>query len=230
MIAQASDSRAALLMRRRYFPVMSIILLALTILGFSDNLFTDIKQPSNRDAKFIAHGLFCLAWMALFAVQANLAARGELRFHRSLGTAGAVVAAGVVLSTLWVFVAVWKGWDAMAVVGKANRVLLPSFAVAVWFGYRNRRRPDWHKRLMLIASLFMMEPVLSRAFDPFDPVLDLFTEAQVDFAWWVFFVIVWNALFLSLVAYDRITTRRVHPVTAYGYSWFCAVWAAIWFA
>lgn len=229
VIARETRGDFATLMRRHYFPVASILLLALTVLGFSDNLFTNVGQKSNADPKFIVHGLFCLAWMILLAVQANLVGRGNVRLHRTLGMAGMGVAAGVVLSTLWVFVAVWKGWDAMQVVGKANRVLLPGFAVLVTLGFLNRARPDRHKRLIFVASLYMMEPVLSRAFDPFDPILDLFTEDQVDRAWWVFFVGVWNALFLSLIAYDWATLRRIHPVTAGGYAWFCAVWSAIWF-
>lgn len=177
-------------LRRWYFPVASGLLLALTLLGFSDNLFTDVGQRSNADPMFIAHGLFCLAWMALLTVQSNLVGRGNIRLHRSLGIAGMLVAVGVVLSTLWVFVAVWKGWDAMQIVGKANRVLLPSYALFVLLGFLNRRRPDRHKRLIFIASLYMMEPVLSRAFDPFDPVLRQFTDSQIDTAWWVFFVVV----------------------------------------
>ncbi|MBB5985905.1 hypothetical protein [Sphingobium lignivorans] len=75
----------------------------------------------------------------------------------------------------------------------------------------------------------MMEPVLSRAFDPFDPLLARFAESQIETAWWVFFVMVWNALFLSLLVYDWKVSGRIHPVTAGGYGWFCILWAAIWF-
>lgn len=217
------------LMRRWYFPVSTVAMLALTLLGFSDNLFTDVGQPSNADPKFIAHGLFCLSWMALLAVQANLVGGGHIRLHRALGVAGLLIAIGVVFSTVWVFVAVWKGWEAMQVVGKANRVLLPSYALFVLLGFLNRRRPDRHKRLMFVASLFMMEPVLSRAFDPFDPLLLRFTDSQVDGAWWVFFVATWNAFFLSLLVYDWKILGRVHAVTATGYAWFGVVWAMIWF-
>ncbi len=75
----------------------------------------------------------------------------------------------------------------------------------------------------------MMEPVLSRAFDPFDPLLASVTDQQVDAAWWAFFVGTWNALFLSLLAYDWKVTGRIHPITAGGYIWFCIVWAVIRF-
>jgi hypothetical protein len=41
-----------------YFSGISVLLLLLSIIAFSDNLFTDVGQPSNRDPKFIIHGLF----------------------------------------------------------------------------------------------------------------------------------------------------------------------------
>ena len=93
-------SRLTVIMRAYYFPVATALLLALTVLGFSDNLFTRVDQRSNSDPKFIAHGLFCLGWMILLAVQANLVSRGNVRLHRTLGVAGMFVAAGVTLSTL----------------------------------------------------------------------------------------------------------------------------------
>ena len=229
LIAHPGPRRATSTVRRWYFSVGSALLLALTLLGFWDNLVSDVGQPSNADPKFVAHGLFCLAWMALLTVQANLVGRGNVRLHRRLGIAGVFVAIGVVLSTFWVFVAVWKGWEAMQVVGKANRILLPSYALFVTAGFLNRRHANRHKRLIWVASLYMMEPVLSRAFDPFDPLLARFTDSQVDTAWWVFFVAVWNALFLSLFVYDFKVLGRIHQVTAVGYGWFCIVWAAIWF-
>lgn len=214
--------------RSTYFATMALLTLGLTLLGFSDNLLTDVGQPSNSDPKFIVHGLFCLAWMMIFAIQTQLVRLGRVRWHRTLGIAGIVVAAGVVISTLWVFIAVWKGWDAMPVWARANRILLPSFGLLVTAAVILRRRPDWHKRLMLIATLYMLEPVLSRAFDPFPYVLDHFAEPQIDAAWWVFFVVTWNALFASLFVHDRITTGRIHLVTLGGYLWFCLIWVVVW--
>lgn len=214
--------------RSGYFATVALIVLGLTLLGFSDNLLTNVGQPSNSDPKFIIHGLFCLGWMVLFVVQTQLVRLGHVRWHRTLGLAGTIVAAGVVLSTLWVFIAVWKGWAEMPVWARANRLLLPSFGVLVLAALLRRRRPDWHRRLMLMATLYMLEPVLSRAFDPFPGVLDRFTEPQVDAAWWAFFVVTWNGLFASLFIHDRLCLGRIHPVTIGGYFWFCLVWVVVW--
>lgn len=207
-------------MRSHYFSAVSAFILFLTLWGFSDNLFWNVGQPSNADPKFIVHGLFCLAWVALFFVQANLAKVRNLRLHRSLGIAGAIIATGVTLSTIYVFWAVWKGWDVMAFYIKANRLLLPSYSLLVLLAFLMRKRPDWHKRCILVATLYMLEPVLSRAFDPLEPLLTGFSDSEIDLYWWTFFVITWNAFFVSLFVYDWTLTKRIHAVTACGFAWF----------
>jgi hypothetical protein len=35
---------------------------------------------------------------------------------------------------------------------------------------------------------------------------------------------VWNALFLSLLVYDRVTLNAVHWVSSVGFVWFYVVW------
>ena len=212
---------------RRYFATISAITLSLTVWSFSDNLFWNVGQKSNADPKFIAHGLSCLSWMIVFFVQSSLVRAGNVRMHRKYGALAMLAAVAVVLSTTWLFVAVWKGWSAMPVYAQANRLFLPSFAVFVLLGYLNRRTPDLHKRYLLLATLYMMEPVLSRAFDPLDPILRHVSEQVIDTSWMVFFVLVWNGLFLSLFAYDRVTTGRLHRVSVLGYAWFWIVWGVV---
>lgn len=203
------------LVRRWYFPAVSILLLALTLVGFRDNLITDVGQPSNSDPKFIIHGLLCGAWMILLVTQSLLINNGNVALHRKIGLAAMAVAIGVTLSTLWVFVAVWKGWAAMSPEVKANRLFLPSYAVFVILAFRNRRRPDWHKRLIQAATFFMLAPVLGRVYDPLivDPFMTQLSEAQIEAAFLPWLFSVWAGFLLSMVFYDAIVMRRIHVVT-----------------
>ncbi len=219
---------AGLGMRTAYFPLASLLLLALTLVGFGDNLFTDIGQPSNSDPKFVVHGLFCLAWMMVLAAQSFLARAGNLRTHRRLGVAASLIAVGVTLSTLYVFWAVWTGWGEMSPTVRANRLLLPSYVVFVLLGYRNRLRPDWHKRLMLVSTFFMMGPVISRTFHPLAvPFMGGWNESRIEAAFIPYFVLLWIGLFASLFAHDWRSIARVHQVTGWGFLWFGAVWAIV---
>lgn len=208
----------------QYFSIISGVILGLSVWGFSDNLFWNIGQPSNKDPKFILHGVFCLAWMILFFVQANLIRSGNPHVHRKLGVVGFLVAVGVVLTTLFVFWSVWRGWAAMPYYVKANRILFSGFILLTILAYQNRHRSSWHKRLLLVGTLYLLEPILSRSFDPIEFLLTGLSDAQVDFYWTVFFAITWNALFLSLVVHDLRTRKRLHRVTLIGYLAFLAVW------
>lgn len=213
-------------MDRGYFLWVGLILLGLTLIGFGDNLVTDIHQPSNSDPKFIVHGLFCLAWMIILPAQAALIRGGNPRLHRRLGTAAMLVLAGVVLSTAFVFWAVWKGWPAMSPEVKANRLLLPGTALLGWLGYRNRRQPDTHKRLMLAATFFMLGPILGRTFDPLLlPFVGDWPEPRIDALFLVYFPLVWSGFFLSLLVHDWRRLGRIHPVSGWSFLAFGLIWA-----
>ena len=222
--AEAANLRATI--RARYFFVVaSLVLLALTLVAFWDNLVTDTGQASNHDPKFIVHGLFCGAWIIILVVQALLVSRRNVRLHRKLGIAGLLIAAGVTLSTIWVFWAVWKGWAAMSPDVKANRLLLPSYSLFMAMAYLNRRRADWHKRFIYTGTLFMLDPVLGRVYDPLlGPFMTGRTEKQVDAAFLPTILVIWLGFFAALFAYDAVAIRRIHRVTAGALAWFAVEW------
>ena len=212
-----------------YFSIVSILLLVLSVVAFSDNLFTDIHQPSNSDPKFIVHGVFGLVWYVLLATQANLIRLRNIRLHRKLGVATFVVAIGVTLSTLYIFVLLWNGWTNMAPDVRANRLLLPGYALCLFLAWRRRGQSDWHKRLIFVGTFFMLGPVVDRVYDPLvmswaKPLLSSLYTKQVDeMAYLTFRWGSWIAFFLSLALYDAKKLGRVHPVTWAGCVWFVVV-------
>lgn len=215
--------------RGSYFSLVSGLLLFLSLAAFSDNLLTDIRQPSNSDPKMVVHGLFGLAWNVLLVVQANLVRVRNLALHRKLGIATMLVGLGVTLSTLYLFIVLWKGWDNMAPEVRANRLLLPGFALFLLLAWLRRGRADWHKRLVLAGSFLMLGPVLSRLYDPLvvplmESLAPAFTARVDEVGFLVFLVVAWVGFFLSLAAYDWKTQRRVHPVTITGFAWLMLAW------
>lgn len=215
--------------RETYFSITSVLLLFLSVVAFSDNLFTNIDQPSNSDPKFIIHGLFGLAWYVLLVTQANLVRVGNVKLHKRLGIGAFIVAIGVTLSTLYIFIVVWKGWDHMTTVVRANRVFLLGYAACLLTAYLRRRQSDWHKRLIFIGTFFMLGPVLSRAYDPLivswmEPLFPIFTAQVDEVGFLVFFWGIWIGFFLSLTLYDWKILRRIHSVTIAGISWFALTW------
>lgn len=212
-----------------YFAVTSVVLLLLSVVAFSDNLFTNVGQPSNSDPKFVIHGLFGLAWYGLLVAQTRLVRVRNIGLHKRLGLATFVVAAGVTLSTLYIFVVVWKGWAHMAPNVRANRLLLPGFAACILLAWVCRHRSDWHKRLIFIGTFFMLGPVLSRTYDPLvvswmEPLFPALAARWDEAGFLVFFWGLWAGFFASLAVLDWRTLSRVHPVTLAGVGWFLLVW------
>lgn len=149
------------------------------------------------------------AWFIILMVQTSFIRNGDHKAHIRWGTAGLIAATGTVLSTFYVFFAVYKGWDAMAFYVKANRLLMPSFALFVWLGYKHRKKPILHKRYIFLGTFFLLEPILSRF--PLDMLSDT--------AFYIFMFSVWNIFFLSFFAYDWILIKRIHRITWMSYLW-----------
>jgi len=200
-------------MRKYYFSIVSILILLLSLLAFSDNLITDIGQESNRDPKFVIHGIFMFLWFSIFAIQANLIRKDNLETHKKLGIAGMIVAIGVVLSTFYLFYATYNGWNNLVFYAKPNRFFVPTFAVLIFLAFRYRRLPETHKRLIFVANLLILEPILSRS------------TGFIDVSQFITIPLVWNAFFISLFIYDWTTSRKIHFISYMGFIWLYAVWA-----
>lgn len=201
-------------MKKYYFLIVSSLLLFLSIIAFSDNLITDIDQESNSDPKFIIHGLLMFAWFATFVTQSYFIARGNYQSHIKWGKIGFIVSIGVCISTLYVFIAIFKGWNAMEPFVKANRLLMLSFATFLLLAYLNRKNGLVHKRLIFWAIILPIEPIIGRVSEFF----------QID-NWELFYVLVWHAFFASFFVYDWLTIKRIHPISWLALTWFYLAWA-----
>jgi hypothetical protein len=200
-------------MKKYYFPVVSSFLLILSLIAFSDNLFTDISQDSNKDPKFIIHGLFMFAWFGTFVAQSVFIFRKNYKAHMWWGRIGFVLAAGVFVSTLYVFIAVFKGWDAMESFVKANRLFMLSFAVFLLLAYLYRKDKFKHKRFVFWAIVLPLEPIIGRVSE----------VLEIDH-WQLFYFVVWHVIFISFFVYDWQSIRRIHPISWTGLAWFYGAW------
>lgn len=200
-------------MKQYYFAIVSSLLLILSFIAFSDNLFTDINQESNSDPKFIIHGLFMFAWFGIFVIQSYYILKKDYKTHRKLGKIGFILAIGVFLSTLYVFIAIFKGWENMEPFVRANRLLMLSFATFILMAYLYRRDIVKHKRFIFWAIVLPIEPIIGRVSEVF----------QID-NWQVFYVIVWHLFFVSFFIYDLKTIKKIHLISWVGLSWFYIAW------
>jgi hypothetical protein len=140
----------------------------------------------------------------VFSLQVILVAAGRTELHRRIGGVGAVVGAGVVvLSVVMTLHSVHVGY-ATGRPGMASLLInafINLFLFSLFFaaGLFFRRKKEVHKRLMALAMLSMIIPVIARLPIPFSLI------------GWVIF-----ASSLTGVIYDAIVVRRVYLTNIIG--------------
>ena len=202
---------------KNYFLIANSFLLVLSLIAFSDNLFYDIHQKSNSDPKFIIHGLFFLAWFIILVIQSAYVNKGDIKTHMRLGKIGMLIGLGVVLSTFYVFAAVYKGWSVMPLFVKSNRILTIIFAVFLLLAYLKRKNSIQHKRCLFMGTLYVLQPILDRAVGKTYGYEGYFSGELV-------MMVIWNAFFISLFVYDWTTLKKIHPITWGGVLLFYSIW------
>jgi len=222
----ASPMRAPLPRHRTVFlPAMAVLLLALVVAGFWNTFFFRPEASGPLAVHLHVHGLAVTAWFVLFAVQSLLVANGRVALHRRFGVLGAVIALGVVVTSLITLAQLVHSWRAQGVDVEAQRPLLSlivwgdlgaltAYVVFLARGLLLRRRSDAHRRLMLLASLAIISPALIR-------LADLPAFAGIDGVAITIGGLL--ALALVLVVYDLATLRRIHRETLWGAPCFLGV-------
>lgn len=148
----------------RFFPAMAGLLLTLTAVGFAPTFYLGFlfEGPSLTPIQ-VAHGALSSLWILAFVIQVSLVDRSRVRLHRRMGPlagilAGAMLVSGVVL----LHSVIQTAEDLTVELGRigplvwGNLAILAAFAAFVVLGLWFRRRPDAHKRLMLLATVSMM--------------------------------------------------------------------------
>jgi len=207
--------QARLSAERRFYASMALFMLAVVFIGFAPSFYlrdyVHVPRPNPTLTPMVMlHGLAFTTWMLIFLAQTLLVSAGRRDLHIRLGQAGMVLAA--LLVPLMYMVSVGQvaranqppfatplGWTAVPL------FIIPPFALLVGLGWRNRRSPQAHKRLMLGAALLMMDPAIGRL--PLGPpVVETFAVLNL----------LSLLAFLPLLWWDWRTRGRLHWATALG--------------
>jgi len=204
-----------------FFTTMSVIMLAIVLLGFANGYFLRGAVFAHMPSLLVhLHGAVFSSWIILFVVQSSLVSAGNVRLHRKLGIAGAVIAGlMVILGVLTPFGTLMRGahlpsifTPASFLIGNVLGILLFGgyVAVALW----ERKNRIVHKRLMLIANASLMAPALSRMSFPevANPRLTFPLMAHNPFLIGAIPLAMIAALFL----FDLFTQKRPLVVTVVG--------------
>lgn len=199
---------------------MALLLLGLNLVGFAPTYFLKpLFDTPELPLLLHVHGAVFTSWFVLFAVQTSLVARRNVTMHRHLGVAGAVLAVLLVISGLSIlyYRALRLPDPGVTLVGTTRMVwgnlgLLSAFAGFAGLGIALRRRPQTHKRLMLLASLAMMPQSLGRL-GRF-PALRVGDSLMLSEA--VYGLGGLLALLTAAALHDLLSRRSLHPATLWG--------------
>lgn len=190
--------------RKVFYRIAAWGALAVALVGF----FLTYTAPMIRGS-FIGprwshvHGALLLAWLALLIAQTHLASTRPV-VHRRLGLTAVILAPAVAVSTVAIGVeSTRRDLAAGAGEGMAGNVTAPLvFCALVGAAIALRRKPQWHKRLILIAAVVVIWPAWFRwrHFLPWLPRPDITLG-----------LIATNLLMVAAMARDRISFGTIHP-------------------
>jgi len=196
--------------RRLYLPA-TILVIVTALIGFWPTYFGPALRGRVHVPPLIhLHAVVYVTWLALFATQVALAATNRVKLHMRLGRW--IMAYGVIV-VIAGLMAVAQGFGTRLATEDAFRaqrwlfgvlkdlVFFVPFLVAGWI---YRRKPEIHKRLMIVATTILVLPAVSR-------MSFLGTPVPI----WRF-MLVWPLPVYLLMIHDFCRKRLIHPVYLIG--------------
>jgi hypothetical protein len=197
-----------------FFGGMAVVTLITVFIGFAPTFYlTKWMAPPHpmlpMTPLVILHGGAFTSWILLLILQTALVTGGRTDLHRRLGILGACLATAMVV--LGLVTAVYGAHRGSGPPGAEplHFLAIPFFDILVFgllvfLGVRARRDPAAHKRLMLLATLGIMDAAVARW-----PLAIMHSGPIAFFS-------VTDLLLLPLVAYDLVTLGRLHRASLWG--------------
>jgi hypothetical protein len=216
MVPKANEARQRT--GRWFYVSVMLLIIFLNVVSFAPSLIDASTRtvPLPLTSIDLAHALVSVTWLLVFLAQAALIATGRPAVHRRLGVVGVLLSAVLIVVTWFTFVeGARRGFDLSgdlfsrpvdpAAYLAATNVLIPIgvlIGVAVWY----RQRPAVHKRLMMLA-------VLTSGGAPIAHMVGHWPALQPH----VVLNPIMSTFLLFLPAmHDRVSERRIHPVSLLG--------------
>jgi len=157
--------------RPYFYFYMALLCAAAAFGGFLPTFWLPMTQGHEVASPVIAiHGLLFSMWALFFVLQTWLVASGQIANHRGAGLFGIALAS---VMTVFGFLVELKEIQRAGAAGNLNAGLsfsilplwhLVFFATFVTLAIMNIRRPEWHRRLMLVATILLLNAPLARPF------------------------------------------------------------------
>ena len=155
--------------RSRFYLGLALACAAIAILGFAPTYWLQLPRGTFVGSPLLhIHGILTTAWILFLVSQASLMSRGRTRSHRDWGLAGISLATLVFIVGVMVAVTGLEHRLAQGYGDAARSFLIvplssiSRFALFTGAAVAFTHNPDWHKRLMLVGSIALIEAAAAR--------------------------------------------------------------------
>jgi hypothetical protein len=196
---------------RQFYTGMAIAAAVVVFAGFAPTYFLRASYQTTPLPTFLqVHGFLFTTWIALFITQTSLVAARRTNVHRRLGWAMAALAVVMVVAGTTAGIWSMRRQVEAGLAQQAQAFLttplfsMVAFAAFVAAAIRLRRDSQTHKRLMLLATISILDAAVARL--PFEflrtstwnylPLTDVFLAAAI--------------------LYDLASRRTVHQAYVWG--------------
>lgn len=207
----ANQSSQRLHALKQVYLGIGLVMIAIIAAGFWPSYFGLLLSDELEKELFIhVHAVVMVIWMALLITQIALVATRRVALHRKVGQFGMfwgilVLGSGTVTAVLR-----FATMTADGLVEPARQfVIWPLLDMVIFAAFfvpaiLYRRKPEIHKRLMMVAATNLIVAAVFRAVGLATPILHLA------------FVLLWlSPIFIAMI-YDFRRKRLVHPVYVTG--------------
>lgn len=202
--------RAKVQTDRYFFSFLCLLVLVTVWLGFSKTYYAAGLTSAPLPAPIVhVHAVINTLWLLTLTVQIALVSARKVKLHMAVGLWGfglacilpPVAFAAAISSLRRNFSPPGSGLSALTFFVVPISALL-TFCVLTAFAYKLRRRPDYHKRLIMIGTFALLDAAIGRF--PYTLGIGASPLSQT------LMLLAFPAL---IVAYDLLTLHRIHRAT-----------------
>lgn len=193
---------------RVFYTGMAILICVCVYIGFGPTYFRAgmLRAPLPSPIVHV-HGAVFTLWILLFTLQAAFISARRVKWHRSLGTVAFCLPPIMIVLAVTTAIKALRRGARIGPLDPSTSVAIPligivAFSIVIYASWRARRRPDAHKRLILIATMGITGAAFGRF--PWDRIgLPPAAGAMTGV----------GTFLLFLLAFELITLRRIHRST-----------------